>query len=123
MSRKAEQAVLYKHSGCNCCQAVIKALCDDEKLLAAGAGFAVGMGSMQATCGALIGAVMAAGEKTGGRGTLSLSKRMFADFKGMCGATVCAELKGIATGKALCDCDSCVRNAVTAFENVTGGVS
>ena len=63
IKERAEKAVEYKHSGCNCCQAVAKACADlvnvsEEDLLKMTSGFAVGMGCMESTCGALIGAVM-----------------------------------------------------------------
>ena len=32
--------------------------------------------------------------------------------------TTCRELKGIDTGKVLCSCENCVRNAVRAAEEV-----
>jgi hypothetical protein len=38
------------------------------------AGFCAGMGNMQATCGALIGAGMIAGLKTEGKGTLKVTR-------------------------------------------------
>ena len=63
---REEKAVYYKHNGFNCCQSVIKAMIDssdsDKEILTnAASGFAVGMGGMEATCGALIGATMMAG--------------------------------------------------------------
>ena len=66
---REEKAVYYKHNGFNCCQSVIKAMLDlsdsDKEILTnAASGFAVGMGGMggmEATCGALIGATMMAG--------------------------------------------------------------
>jgi hypothetical protein len=120
MSERSEQAVQLKHSGYNCCQAVIKALLPegDDTLLQAAAGFAVGMGCMECTCGALCGAVMAAGVAGGNART---AKLMLSSFKEMCGAIVCHELKGRDTGKVLCDCDSCVRNAVLCYESVVEG--
>ena len=73
----------------NCCQAVLTAFADelgrsDEELLRIGSGFGSGMGTMEGTCGALV------------------------------GATICRDLKGVATGKVLCSCENCVRNAVQA---------
>ena len=35
-----------------------------------------------------------------------------APFAELCGATICRDLKGIGTGKVLCSCEDCVRNAV-----------
>ena len=68
---RAELAVQYKQSGYNCCQSVIKAYedcipADESLLMQLGAGFAAGMGCMEATCGALTGAVMAAGVRRAG---------------------------------------------------------
>ena len=86
---KKETAVQYKHSGYNCCQAVLMAYQEElglseEMIKKLGASYGVGMGCMGATCG----------------------------------ATVCKDLKGLETGKVLCPCDDCVRNAVTAYESI-----
>ena len=105
---------------CNCCQAVVLALADDPKLLNAAAGFGGGMGCGLGPCGALIGAVIAAGEITDGSGTTRLSRQIFEKFRERSGAIVCRELKGAGTGQILCSCDDCVRNAVNAFQEVTG---
>ena len=58
---KQELAVQLKHTGCNCCQAVLCAFAEESglselQLRQIGAGFGAGMGCMEATCGALIGA-------------------------------------------------------------------
>ena len=120
---RAELAVQYKQSGYNCCQSVIKAYedcipADESLLMQLGAGFAAGMGCMEATCGALTGAVMAAGVRRAGEMVPPVAKQILAEFKRTCGATVCKELKGIDTGVVLCPCDKCVRNAVLAAESV-----
>ena len=39
-------------------------------------------------------------------------------FKALCGATVCKDLKGVDTGVVLCPCDDCVRNAVKIAEGL-----
>ena len=103
----------------NCCQAVVRAFADtvplDEATLTSlAAGFGSGMGTMEGSCGALVGAVMVAGLRTGGSGTMALSRRILLRFRELCGATICRELKGIDTGKPLCSCEDCVRNAVLA---------
>ena len=105
----------------NCCQAVVRAFADtvslDEATLTSlAAGFGSGMGTMEGSCGALVGAVMVAGLRTGGSGTMALSRRILPRFKELCGATICRDLKGIGTGKILCSCENCVRNAVLAAE-------
>ena len=63
---RAEKALEVKHQmGINCCQAVLLAYKDElnkteEELLRLGSGFGGGMGCMEGSCGALIGAVMVA---------------------------------------------------------------
>lgn len=52
-----------------------------ETLKKLGAGYAAGMGCMEATCGALIGAVMAAGILTDGKGTPAVSRQLVAGFQ------------------------------------------
>lgn len=60
---KSQQAINYMNTGHTCCEAVLYAYRQqtglDEKMVnAIGAGFGSGMGGRQATCGALIGAVI-----------------------------------------------------------------
>lgn len=109
----------------NCAQAVLIAFADelgqDEKsLLRLGSGFGSGMVTTEGTCGALVGAVMVAsllapdGEARKRTGTIMNR------FKELCGATVCRDLKGIDTGKPLCSCENCVRNAVLAASEALG---
>ena len=109
----------------NCCQAVVRAFADtvslDEATLTSlAAGFGSGMGTMEGSCGALVGAVMVAGLRTGGSGTMALSRRILPRFRELCGATICRELKGVDTGKPLCSCGDCVRNAVLAAAEALG---
>ena len=107
------------HQG-NCCQAVVAALTRDPKMVEAGGGFGGGMGNMQGPCGAMIGAVIAAGAKTRGTASTRFSRQIFESFRENSGAVVCRELKGIDSGKVLCSCDDCVRNAVRAYRQVFG---
>ena len=70
IEERADKAAELKATGqCNCTQSVLKVFedvlpVDDETLMKMSAGFAAGMGGMQSTCGALIGA---AEESTGDR--------------------------------------------------------
>jgi C_GCAxxG_C_C family probable redox protein len=118
IEERAENAAQLKLSGqCNCCQAVTKVFADsvnvsEEELMKVSAGFAAGMGCMEATCGALIGANMILGLRTEGKGTVKQSRELLAKFLQKCGAVTCKDLKGAGTGKVLCECDDCVRNAV-----------
>ena len=126
INERAEYAANLKARGmCNCCQAVTAALADvvgysKDELMKLSSGFAVGMGTMENSCGALIGAAMAAGVATNGMGTVRYTRQISESFKQRSGAIVCKELKGVGTGKVLCPCDECVRNAVLAFGEVFG---
>ena len=120
MDRK-EYAVQLRHNGYNCCQAVLCAFTDkdgEENMKKLGAGFALGMGNMEGTCGALVAAEMLLGLKTyDGKPLLKKAAAVQEVFKAMCGATLCKDIKGRDTGKVLCDCDDCVRNAVAIAES------
>ena len=73
---RAEKAYELKASGqCNCAQAVLKVFedklpVDSEALMSLASGFAAGMGCMESTCGALVGAVMAGGQMLQGKGRI-----------------------------------------------------
>ncbi len=118
---RIETAAALKRDGkCNCAQAVLKVFSDkislDEKdMMNLASGFAAGMGSMEATCGALIGAVMAAGLLKEGKGAPALARAILEKFRKKSGALVCRELKGIESGKVLCPCPDCVKNAVSSL--------
>ena len=121
--RAAKAAELKATGACNCAQAVLTVFADqlpldEDTLMKLGGGFAAGMGCMESTCGALIGAVMVAGILTNGKGTPRCSKELVKQFDEKCGATICHDLKGVTTGKALCSCPDCVHNAVDALGEV-----
>ena len=124
IEERANQAAEWKAAGIyNCAQAVTQAFADQipveaETLKKLGACYAAGMGCMEATCGALIGAVMTAGILTDGKGTPAVSRQLVAGFQEKCGATICKDLKGIKTGRVLCSCPECVRNAVLTLGEV-----
>ena len=123
---RADRAVWLKTAGgCNCAQAVTAALADQTGLTEAqikqvSAGFCAGMGTMEATCGALIGAGMVAGMKTEGQGTLRCTRQMIASFQERCGAVTCRDLKRVTDGRPLCPCEDCVRNAVLIYDETMG---
>ena len=124
IEERANIAANLKATGqCNCTQSVLKVFEDKidiapEDLSKLTAGFAAGMGCMESTCGALIGAVMVAGMLTDGKGTPRYSKDLVNKFIEKCGATICKDLKGITTGKVICECPECVRNAVISIGEV-----
>lgn len=124
MNQLAEQAVTFKHNGRNCCQSVIEALTlgdsqieqHKELLKNLASGFRTGMGGMEGTCGALCGAVMVAGMRIGGPSAGSYAKVIHEDFTEHSGASICKVLKSKKPdGSFLCDCDTCIRNAIYAY--------
>ena len=121
-SVRAEKAVEFKHTKCNCAQAVLMAFRaelgkSEEELQALGSGFGSGMGGMEATCGALCGATIAMGlPNKSEMPTKMIAREMLQEFKAAAGATICGDLKGIKTKQMLCSCDDCVRYAVAALE-------
>lgn len=126
LNERAEKAVELKRSGmCNCAQAVATVLADqtdltEKQLQQITAGFCAGMGNMEATCGALIGAGMVAGLKTEGKGTLGITRQIQEEFAERCGAIKCKDLKAVTDGKPLCSCEDCVRNAVMIYGGIMG---
>ena len=84
-------------------------------------GFGGGMGGYTETCGAVSGAVMAAGwVKSAGSETpvskmetYQLAGQMRARFKAQNGTTICSELKGIGNPAGpLRSCPGCIQDAV-----------
>ena len=103
----------------NCCQAVLRAFADklgkdEDELMRLGSGFGSGMGTMEGTCGALVGAVMVSSLLSPNGEAMPNSRVIMPRFTELSGATICRDLKGIGTGKVLCSCEDCVRNAVRA---------
>ncbi len=126
LEERAEKAAELKKSGqYNCAQAVTSVLADqtsltEDQLLQVSAGFCAGMGNLEATCGALIGAGMIAGLKTEGKGTLKITRQIQEEFARRSGAIKCRELKTVTDGKPLCACEDCVRNAVNIYGEILG---
>ena len=107
----------------NCCQAVLVAFAyrlgkGEDELLRLGSGFGSGMATMEGTCGALVGAIMVSSLLSPDGEARNNSRAIMSRFKELCGATVCRDLKGIGTGKVLCSCEDCVRNAVRAAGDI-----
>ena len=123
---RADKAIDLKRNSCyNCCQAVSCVLADqtdldDETLRQLSAGFCGGMGTLEATCGALIGAGIIAGLKTEGNGSVQYTSELLKKFAAKCGATKCGDLKAVTNGRPLCPCEDCIRNAVLVYGEVMG---
>ena len=135
METRIAKTIENHKKGYNCCQAVACAYCDlvgmDEKtMFQAAEAFGAGMGGMQATCGAVSGALLLAGLKnsTGNlespdskMGTYQLSKEMVAQFRQKNGSVVCKELKGVESGQPLRSCDGCIEDAAALAEKILFG--
>ena len=122
----ASQAAAWRGKLHNCCLAVMLGLADqtsaDEKTLRTiGSGFAEGIGgTLDGSCGALSGAVAIAGLHREGEGTMRDARAIATRFIALCGATSCRDVKGVDTGKVLCSCEDCVKNAVLAYCEAMG---
>ena len=94
---------------------------DKDTLLMLGSTFGSGMGGMMGTCGALVGAEMVLGLKSGQtKGMNGNSRALFTAFEEKCGVSRCIDIKGVLTGRVLCSCEDCVRNAVRIYGEVVG---
>lgn len=134
MSDRVEKALELHKKGYNCAQAVACAYCDlfdmdEQTAFKAAEGYGAGMGGMQATCGAVSGAVMLAGLKNSSGdvsnrtkgSTYKISRKIVADFEQKNGSTLCKELKGIETKKVLRSCDGCIEDASRLVEQILLG--
>ena len=118
------KAVERKASGrYNCAQAVActyaqRIGADELTLMNAAQAFGAGMGGMQGTCGALVGAGLAIGMKTKSRPeAMKAMKRMVEKFQQRNGCTICRELKGIDTRVVVRQCNDCVADAAEFLED------
>lgn len=123
--RADKAAELKTIGGYNCSQAVTAVLADqtslsEEQLKQVSAAFCAGMGNLEATCGAIIGAGIIAGLKTEGKNTLPVARKIQETFRDRCGAIKCKDLKTMTDGKPLCPCEECVRNAVLIYGEIVG---
>ena len=121
VSRK-HLAVEKKHCGLNCSQAVLCAYADvagidEETAIRLAAPFGAGMGNMEGTCGAIVGAGLVLGLSGGSTRQM---RQIMNKFQERNGATQCKLLKGIGTGKVLRDCSDCVADAAEFLEEQIG---
>lgn len=124
MESRVKEAEKRKMCGYNCAQAVACTYCDlagldEETTINLTQGFAAGMGgSMEATCGALIGAVNVLGLiNKDTQKTMQSARKMIHAFKEQNGTVVCRELKGIDDGIVKRECIDCVKDAAALLEN------
>jgi len=130
MAELAVKAVELHKKGYNCAQAVACAFCekmgrDEKEVFEIMEGFGLGMGGMEATCGAVSGIAAVIGmdnsdgnlaePKTKGK-TYKALKGYVKKFEEKNGSIVCKELKGIETGNMLRSCSGCVQDAAELVE-------
>lgn len=126
IQQRANYGFELKQNGvCNCAMAVLKAYSDklnvDENTLKnLSSGFAAGMGGMEGTCGAIIGAVISAGIINNGAGTPRIANQIVQKFKEKSGATICKDLKAMTNGTPLCPCPQCVYNGIEILGECLG---
>lgn len=79
----------------------------------------MGMGNMEGTCGALVGAGIVYGlaVKDKAKGVKGM-RQMMTKFQQRNGATQCKLLKGVGTGKVLRECPLCVADASEFLEEL-----
>lgn len=123
-SRKEKAAELKRCGTHNCTQAVLCTYCDytgldEDTIKHIGNGFAAGMGNMEGTCGAIIGAGIVLGLATKDKAlSLKGTRYIMEKFQERNGSTQCKQLKGIGTGKPLRECPLCVADASQFLEEI-----
>ena len=125
MESRKQQAAEKKAAGThNCMQAVVStyrdfAGIDEETALNIGNAFAAGMGNMEGTCGAIVGAGVVLGLATRNKAaSMRGMRRIMENFEQRNHATQCKMLKGAATGCVLRECPMCVADASEFLEEL-----
>lgn len=107
----------------NCAQAVATTYADymgvsEEMASDMTAAFGLGMGTMEGTCGAIVGAGVVLSMVTKNR---NVGRKQMAElitkFRKRNGATICSQLKGDSTGVCLRECNDCVADAAEFVED------
>ena len=123
-TRRLEAAECKRSGRCNCAQAVLCTYADIAGIdtataLNVGNAFAAGMGNMEGTCGALVGAGMVLGLVCRDKAqSMRGMKQMMQKFQERNGSTTCRVLKGVDTKKVLRQCPDCVSDACEFLEEV-----
>ncbi len=121
-TRKHIAAEKLENGTHNCAQAIICTYADligidEETGRNLGNAFGSGMGNMEGTCGALVGAGIVLGldkkERVGARKAM---RQIMTQFQQRNGATQCKMLKGVGTGVVLRQCTDCVADAAELLE-------
>ena len=93
---------------------------EEDALNIAGA-FGSGMGNMEGTCGAIVGAGLVLGMRNKDKvKSKQQMQRIMRKFEERNGATQCKLLKGVGTGVVLRECALCVSDAAEFLEEEIG---
>jgi C_GCAxxG_C_C family probable redox protein len=121
-TRKLIAAEKKRSGRCNCAQSVICTYCDkagidENSALNLGNAFAAGMGNMEGTCGALVGAGVILGLVCKDKILAARKMRqIMTEFQQRNGATRCKDIKGTETKIVLRECPDCVADAAEFLE-------
>lgn len=121
-SRKNIAAEKKRCGSHNCAQAIVHTYADiagfdEQTSMNVGNAFAAGMGNMEGTCGALVGAGMVIGMVNKDKAkSMKQMREIMAKFQERNGATQCKLLKGVGTKKVLRECPDCVADAAEFLE-------
>lgn len=125
MESRKELAAEKKRCGShNCTQAILCTYHDytglDEEIIKhVGNSFAAGMGNMEGTCGAIVGAGIVYGLAARDKAkSVRGMREIMEKFQERNGATQCKQLKGVGTGKVLRECPMCVADASGFLEEL-----
>lgn len=127
-----EIAVSKRNQGYNCAQAVLCAYAkelnmDEKQLFVLSEAFGSGLGCTLGTCGALNAAAMVQSVLTSTGNldhpdskaiTYPKVRNILKAFENEVGALRCRDIKGIETGKVLCECEDCVRIACRLIDDM-----
>lgn len=132
MQSRKEKAIELHNKGYNCAQSVACAFADvtdadEEAIFKMTEGFGLGMGCMEATCGAISGATVILGmmnstanlEKPDSKAaTYKMSRELVQSFKSKNHSIVCKDLKGIENDIVLRSCQGCIEDAVDILNEI-----
>ncbi len=123
-TRKFDAAEKKKSGSHNCAQAVLCSYCDltgidEETSRNMTTAFAAGMGNMEGTCGAIVGAGIALSLITKDKAKAVKGMReIMTRFEERNKATQCKLLKGVETKQVLRECPDCVADAAEFLEDI-----
>lgn len=123
-TRKFDAAEKKRCGSHNCAQAVLCSYCDltgidEETSRNMTTAFAAGMGNMEGTCGAIVGAGIALSLITKDKTKAMKGMReIMTRFEERNKATQCKLLKGVETKQVLRECPDCVADAAEFLEDI-----